>query len=512
MRKIYQISVCLALLSALVGGCSRKVESLDPVRSLPDPLAAPINVTSFIGDRSVTLNWDMPIATGVSYYRIYMADSSTSDFSLRDTSYSLTQTITGLLYNQDYVFTVAAVRSSGDEGKRSKAAAVRMPVLSLILQNNAEFTNRRTVNVNLNAGAGAISFQMSEDLTFALAQTEPFSVQKQFELSTGDGLKRVYGRFYYTGGAQTNAAIYDEITLDTRAQITSFGFAPSNTNFQTGETITFTLTAGETNGTASASFVGEPEISLYDDGISPDVVANDGTYSGRYMIPVGKSASGVEVTGDFTDAAGNEALQTKAPNLLTIRSTPQAVSIVSTFPLSTYQILVNWTQATSPNFQAYRLYRGNTNNVTNSSTLVTSIEAKAAAGFTDTALDANTMYYYRVYVVDSFGLSAASNVDSARTEVNTAPSLVVLAGTLTDSSHFRLSWTKSDEKDFASYRLYRKDAPGVTTDDQLLQVFNSQGDDSFVDYVPGTVTLYYRIFVFDRHDLNTGSLEMQLTK
>lgn len=503
----------LALMIALIAGCSRKVDSLDPIRSLPDPLAAPINLSALIGNQAVTLSWEMPIATGVSYYRVYVSDSSDSDFRLRDTSHTLSRTIGGLLYNQNYLFSVAAVRTSGDEGERSSVIAVRVPALSIILQDNDEFTRQRTVNVTLNAGLGASEFQLSEDSAFASAPIQSFSAQTQFELSNGDATKRVYGRFYYAGGARTNAVIYDEIALDTRAQIVSFGFAPTGTNFLTGETITFTLNAGESKGTATVGFVGAPTISLYDDGVSPDATANDGTYTGRWVIPVGVSASGVEVTGDFVDAAGNEALRATAPSLLTIRSTPQAVSIVSAFAPSTYQILVNWTQSTSPNFQAYRLYRGSTNNVTTASTLVTTIEGKTATGFTDTALSANTWYYYRVYVVDSFGFSAASNVDSARTQVNTAPAAVVLAGTLsTDSSTFELSWTQSDEPDFESYRLYRKNSPGVTTADQLVKIINAQGTDVADNFVPGPVTVYYRIFVFDRHGLSTGSNEISLTK
>lgn len=506
----------ILILSALVliGGCNRKIDSLDPVRSLPDPLAAPINVTALIGDRAVTLTWEMPITTGVSYYRIYIADSSNGEYQLRDTSYTLSQTITGLLYNQNYSFAVAAVRSNGAEGKRSSVVEVRVPALSILLQNNAEFTNQRKVNVTLNAGQAASEFQLSEDSTFP-ATTSPvqnFSAQAQFDLSVGDAKKRVYARFYYANGARTNAAIFDEITLDTRANISAFQFSPNPSSFQTGETITFTLTSGETQGTANVGFIGAPTIPLYDDGVFPDATSNDGVYTGRWLVPVGVSASGVEVTGDFTDAAGNDALRVTAPSLLTIRSTPQPVSIVSTLAISTYQIEINWTQSTSPNFQTYRLYRGNTSNVTTSSTLVTSNEAKAAASHTDTALSANTMYYYRVYVVDSFGLAAASNVDSARTQVNAAPAAVTLAGTLADSSRFRLTWTESNEVDFESYRLYRKNSPGVTTSDQLVEVFNTQGTDNFSNFVPGSVTLYYRIFVFDRHGLNTGSNEIQLTK
>jgi hypothetical protein len=282
---------------------------------------------------------------------------------------------------------------------------------------------------------------------------------------------------------------------------------------ETGDTVTFTLTAGESKGAAGALFAGAPNISLYDDGVSPDATANDGVYTGRWVIPIGVSANGVEVEGKFTDGAGNTALSAKAPSLITIRPTPQPVSIVSTLAISTYQIEINWTQATTPDFRSYRLYRGTTSTVTALSTLVTTVNNKAAVGYTDTSLSANTMYYYRVYLVDSFGVSTPSNVDSARTQVNVAPDPVTLAGALSsDSSTFNLSWTKSGEADFAFYQLYSKDTPGVTPSDKSVKIINDAGTDNVTDFVPGPATVYYRIFVFDRHGLSAGSNEIQLTK
>ncbi len=513
MRNLLVTLTIAALMLGFCLGCNRHVESLDPVRDLPSPLAAPVNLSVLIGNQAATLTWEMTDPTDVDYYRIYAADLANAAYTLRDTSSALTRTVTGLLLNREYFFKVAAVRSAGTEGKRSASVSVRIPAVSLVIAGNNEFTNSRSVEVALNAGLGATEFKLSEDSTFSSAPIENFTAQTRFELSTGDGIKRVYARYYYGDGSRTNAAIFDEITLDTRAMISSFTFAPASV-LQTGDTVTFTLTAGESKGTASASFVGAPNISLYDDGVSPDATSNDGVYAGRWVIPVGVSANGVEVEGKFTDGAGNEALPAKAPNLMTIRPIPQPVSIVSTLAISTYQIDILWTQATSPDFRSYRLYRGTTATVTASSTLVTTVNNKTAVGYTDTSLNANTMYYYRVYLVDSFGVSTPSNVDSARTLVNVAPDPVTLAGALSnDSVTFKLSWTRSAVVDFASYRLYRRDTPGVTPSDQLVQIINVAGTDNVTDFVPGPATVYYRIFVFDRSGLmSAGSNEIQLTK
>ncbi len=514
MKKIFKIAVVsLTMLVMVAGGCSRKIDSLDPVRTLPDPLDAPINLSALIGNRAVTLSWEMPVATGVSYYRIFVADSLGGEFRLRDTSHATSHTISGLSYNHQYQFSVAAVRSSNDEGDRSSSISVQIPALSLVVNNDQKYTNSVQVNVALNAGFGATEYQISEDSSFAAAPILGFSSSVQFTLSNGDGNKRVYARFYYNDGSRTNAAVYDEIVLDTRASISSFDFLPAQASFQTYETINFELVANELGGTATVSFIGAPQITLYDDGIFPDAAANDGKYTGRWLIPVGVSMTGTEVTGNFTDAAGNDALPLKAPDLLNVVATPLPVTITSTFASSTYQIAVDWTPSTSPNFQAYRLYRALTNNVSTVSTLVTTIFDKPSSGYTDTTLNANTQYYYRVYVVDSFGYTSASNIDSAKTLVNTAPAAVSLAGSLAgDSSGFNLSWTVSSETDFASYRIYRKNSPGVTTSDLQVKIINDRNTDSASDFIAGTGTVYYRIFVFDRHGLSTGSNEISLTK
>ncbi|MBI5267333.1 MAG: fibronectin type III domain-containing protein [candidate division Zixibacteria bacterium] len=502
--------VLLAL--GLVSGCNRHVDSLDPVRELPTPLEAPFGLSVTIGNQSATLSWEMTNVSGVAYYRIYSADSIDGEFVVRDTSAAPSRTLSNLLYNREYFFKVAAVRTGGAEGLRSTAVSVRIPAVAIVINDNQEFTRSRSVRVGLNAGSGASEFQISEDSVFASAPIQNFATSAQFELSEGDGTKRVYARFYYNDGSRTSFAIFDAITLDTRAQITAFTFAPTTT-MQTGDVITFTLTAGESKGNATATFAGAPDINLYDDGLSPDATAGDGVYTGRWTIPVGVAASSAEVDGKFTDAAGNSAILAKAPVLLTIHPTPQAVSIVSTVALSTYQIEVIWSQATASNFMSYRLYRAATANVTTSSELLATLPSRSTVLYTDTALNADTKYFYRVYVVDSFGVSAGSNVDSARTLVNTAPVPVTLAGTLsTDSSTFKLSWTQSGEVDFASYRLYRKASPGVTTADQLVAIINSAGTDTINDFVSGPATVYYKIFVFDRHGLSAGSNEIQLTK
>jgi len=457
MRKA--IGTIIFVILALGAGCNRHVDSLDPVRDLPSPLDAPLNVQALIGNQAVTLSWDMTDVTGVAYYRVYVSDSIVGEYQMRDTSAARTKTLGNLLYNQTYFFKVAAVRSSGAEGVRSSALSVRIPAASIVINDNDEFTKLRSVGIGLTAGVGATQFQLSEDSLFTAAPIQTYSTSAQLELSNGDGLKRVYAGSIISmvHGPTVQSTM---ISFSIRALASSHLFFPDHHAANRRRHYLYSEW-GRAEGKAQAVFEGSPNIELYDDGVSPDAASGDGIYTGRWTIPVGLSATSAEVTGKFTDAAGNESAQAKAPALLTIRPTPQPVSIVSTVALSTYQIEVIWTQATASNFMSYRLYRDLTANVTTSSELLTSPENRASVSYTDTALNANTKYFYRVFVIDSFGLSAGSNVDSARTQVNTAPAAVTLAGALsTDSSTFKLSWTRSGRSRFCVVRLYRKNSPG----------------------------------------------------
>ena len=92
--------------------------------------------------------------------------------------------------------------------------------------------------------------------------------------------------------------------------------------------------------------------------------------------------------------------------------------IVAEFPAPTleepYNIAENsmtlaWSVITHEDFQEYRLYRSTSTGVSESSTLLLSTTNVYENTFSDDDLDDGTTYYYRVYSVNNYGVTAGSN-------------------------------------------------------------------------------------------------------
>jgi hypothetical protein len=68
--------------------------------------------------------------------------------------------------------------------------------------------------------------------------------------------------------------------------------------------------------------------------------------------------------------------------------------------------------------------------------------------------------------------------------------------------------------DFASYRLYRSVSPGIDVSDDFLMVaiITDQATTEYDDYISGSSTYYYRVFVFDTEDLTAASNEVMITR
>ena len=106
-----------------------------------------------------------------------------------------------------------------------------------------------------------------------------------------------------------------------------------------------------------------------------------------------------------------------------------------------------------------------------------------------------------VVVSDATGLTANSNTLTVASPDNTAPSPVVVAFEKTDSTSFRLTWTRNNDSDFESYRIYRSVSTDVSRSPEFLHaIVNSQsttsysGDDGGDDY-------YYIVVVYDKFGL-----------
>ena len=405
MKRNILLSLLILLLAFVA--CERYIESRDPISSLPDNVPVPQDVTVLINDQSIQLSWDISDASGISRYRIYASEEESSGFSLVDSTTGTAINISNLTLNQVYYFEIAAVNNEGLEGNRSSQVTAQIGIFNMSIESNRDVTNQQSVQVRFTVSNTPSYLIISEDSTFADAVFEQFTAQKSFTLSDGDGLKNLYARVQFANGAESGDLLHDDIILDTRALIDSVFFNPSGITFQPGDTIIFGLDAKESNGTARVSFSGSGTINLVDDGTEKDPIADDGIYYGWYLVPVNTNIYNGEVSGSFTDEAGNSASGATSFELLNINTTPEPVELIVTFE-SGNPAIFNWTQSNESDFESYRLYRDTEASVLPIDTLIHYETGIGVRTFEYTPPTGIT--YYRLVVFDVHGDYSLSNV------------------------------------------------------------------------------------------------------
>jgi hypothetical protein len=329
---------------------------------------------------------------------------------LRDstTGVAFSRVLAGLRLNQAYAFQVASVGATGIEGYRSDAIVVRLQVVGITIDNNAEYTRDHTVNINIVAPSTTTNVKLSEDNGFVGAVWQTYAATKTFSLSVGDGPKRVYAKFLMAGGVETGEPLTDSIILDSRAFIDSTYFTPTSGTIQTGTEMFFYVRTPEIGGEAAIDLDGD-SIRLFDDGTNGDLNAADGIYSYRFIVPLNFSANDQQVLGRFLDAAGNRAPNLPALNLLTILSAPPDPVVLAGTSAAGDSVRVTWSTSRIDDFLEYRLYRqlGN-GTVDENDQLVSVITSQNTNQFVDVVSGPGN-WLYRIFVVDDNEQTAGSN-------------------------------------------------------------------------------------------------------
>jgi fibronectin type 3 domain-containing protein len=170
-----------------------------------------------------------------------------------------------------------------------------------------------------------------------------------------------------------------------------------------------------------------------------------------------------------------------------------------------------WTQAHATNFAFYRIVRADTAGALTAPTRVnvSDISSVTTTTYTDQGLEQNKDYYYQVLVYDQVGAFAASNEVRGHTK-DLAPVAVTLeTPTAVSQTELTLSWSKNDEDDFASYKIYRSTEPSVDVTDQLIATITRSDVTTYRDSgLQENTRYYYRVFVFDNGGTSSPSNEV----
>ena len=476
----------------------------------------PIQIKAMVDDGKIVLQWDMTSAKDIRYYYIYRKDSVHTKMQLIDSTVVRQFTDNNVKNGNSYWYQISALNTKGYEGKRSPVISATPNLFAIVIENGEEYVNKTSVMLSLTAPLGTGYMSIASDSLFKNSNWENYVSQKTWQLSPGDGEKYVYVKFREANGNNTSAIFFDKIILDTKATISE---VTENTNGKTkvpGQMIHFKLVAGETDGQATID-VGDAVrgIRLYDDGTNGDSKAKDGTYEVDYTIPLGLKVLNAIITGHFKDRVGNQAQDVTAPGRVTIQQDPLAVTLYP--PAITgsdkKSLELYWSPSTDSDFASYRLYRKTSTGVDTSaaSTLVATIRAKETTNYTDSNVKENNNYYYRVFVFDQFGKAKGSNEVMGKLDLdNEKPSpVILLPPTAVEKSLTSLiiTWSKNQDDDFESYRIYRATAPNdVDSTSFVAEIIYDQNIVNYEDTGLKEDTEYnYQIYVFDTGGRSAGS-------
>ncbi len=496
MKKI----ILILLIGLIAAGCERTFDTNNVGFEPPDEISAPIALKVFHLPDGIRLSWAVHDTSEVSFFRVYYTQSEDDGYILWDTTSAFELDVTGLSSGITYLFRVATVTSGGVESPQSTSVSTSPGIISVSINNDAEYTNSRQLSVRFVVPATPNLVLLSEDSLGTAASWRNFAQPSTFTVSEGDGVKRVFARFRFTDGSESVESVGDSIILDTRAQIDSVWFTSSTPTPAVGDTIMFYIDAGEDGGEAFIDFPGLSNLTLYDDAGSGDAIADDGIYSRRYIVPLNIQVDDGVVTGHFSDRANNNATSEIAGDRLNI---PEAVDPITLRAVAetSYRVRLDWDAVSSSDFVSYRIYRSTTTGVDDSSELVTIITSRTTITYSDENVAESQPYFYRVYAYGSEGELTNSTETSVTTPANQIPAGVSLAVTVgsEDALQIALTWTQNSDDDFQYYRIFRGTNPGVTDlNGQPVAVINTRTQTSFTDYRANASTdYYYVIYVYD---------------
>ena len=492
--------------------CDRQLKQLvaPDENDFPD---APKNLIVMVDDGKIFLSWKIDNVADVKSYHIYRKDSVNAKMSLLDSCFTSQYIDSNVRNGKLYYYQISAVNKAGYEGERSAQVSARPNVFSVLIENGDEYTSKRNVSLNLTAPFGTKYMLIGNDSLYSNSSWEPYASTKNWMLTGGDGKKYVYVKFRDSDENETQLPIFDTIILDTKAVISA---VTQNTNGQIkvpGQIIHFTVVTGEIDGNASID-IGEEvkDVKLYDDGTNGDAQPDDGTYEIDYKIPLGLQVVNAIITGHFADRANNIAKEETAEGTVTIQQDPLAVTLYPPAPTGTENNVLElyWSKSPDTDFASYRLYRKTSPGVDTSSVsnLVATITNKEITNYTDENVKNNTDYYYRVFVFDKFGRAKGSNEVVGRVETKPSPVILLPPAAKENSlTSLILTWSKNEDDDFESYRIYRAKAPKeVDSTSFVVDIIYDQNTTNYEDTVLKEDTEYnYQIYVFDTGGNSSGS-------
>lgn len=189
---------------------------------------------------------------------------------------------------------------------------------------------------------------------------------------------------------------------------------------------------------------------------------------------------------------------------------PAAVTLNAPSNITTNSMSVSWTQSYENDFWRYELYRDTTDAISFMSPKIATITSKMQTAFDDSNLNSNTVYYYLLFAVDTAELSMPSNIVCGTTSVqyNTLTKINLKEPVSKTTDSMVLTWDRCGESDFASYRIYRSDRPGVDTL-SVLEAEITDADSTAIEIknLNENTAYYFKLYLKNKGTVFTASDE-----
>ncbi len=505
MRYFTPILLLLAFIT-----CSREIPNPTSFPNLPEMPPAPYAVTISIGDHSIRLSWQVSDTTDIAHYRIYRAESAEEVLSRFDSTEMRVYTDSNLTNGRQYFYQVSSVSGQGRESQRSRIVSAVPNLFSIVIENGAEEINTRSVQLTLVAPPTTTLMRIANDISFDGANWEPFAADKQWLLTGGAGIKRVYAFFRDSDGIMMTEPVIDSISYVIRPH--DFTVLVNGGDIQTySRSVNLQITAPQGTGfmkiSTDPSFTGavwEPLAANRDWLIGQSEAQNRDTV--RFLVR-------------FLDSA-HDSIAVQAADSI-IASFAEPVDLLPVYSPDDHYRAVNlqWSVSRSEDFLRYRLFRSRDTGTVD--TIVAEISDINRNTFTDSlnlgALPTSTPVelFYMVRFYSEWGDSSDSDTITVSLR-NTQPAAITcfVSGAAfqpdTATGWFNLTatigWSRSDIPDFSHYVLYENTAPSSATSRPVAFVYDS-GTTSFEltrNNVDSTTVFYYWMRVFDLGGQNSA--------
>ncbi|MGK5091345.1 carboxypeptidase regulatory-like domain-containing protein [Deltaproteobacteria bacterium TL4] len=421
--------------------------------------------------------------SGFSQTLIPAEDGSWSFDSLPLGEYTLTQTHGSDSTWESVVSGVSIV--TGDE-QTSLPVALRKVFVSI--DNGAVYTT--SANVTLSLG-GTRASEMRIGNTLGGGSWETFASSKAWTLPQ-QGNNTVYVTFRDAQAVEI-PTVSDSILLDSVATISVVTENTSGATKQRGDTLRFTLSAGETGGTATVDIEGyKTGLSLHDDGLRGDATAGDGIYTSDYLLVSGTDTATASVTGHFTDRYGNVASTVDAVGTITIGTPPQLMQIQVVPSTDAQSAIIRWLTDEATNTVLEYGTTDSYGSTENTAESVTSHEV------TLNGLSRGTTYHYQVQATDTSNNQTVSSDHTFRV----APALTVGVNAFAGDSQAVLVWSPNTEENLVGYHVYRSTTSGsgfvkITSNLVTTIIYTDSG-------LSNGVTYYYQVSAIDSYSIESA--------